>query len=150
MFPDALTHYTAVRVQAQQHPPDIASFIQAKTEFFRGIWVDSDALDYQFCLTLLAPSYTQTPQVIQNILQRQQDPAKMLEDFRRGKPVLMLYGDGDKLLNCDYTRKLMDPHCTALDVYVVKGGGHAPFYEHKEVFISELLRFVRLTVKKSR
>ncbi|KAI0725304.1 Alpha/Beta hydrolase protein [Fomitopsis betulina] len=150
MFPDSATRYTTVSIQAQQDPLDVASFIQAKTNFFRGIWVDSDALDDRFCSSLLAPSYTQTPQVIKNILRRLQDPTPLLEACREGKRVLMLYGDGDKLLNCDYTRKLMVPHCAALDVYVVKGGGHAPFYEHREEFVREVLRFVKLTMKISR
>ena len=150
VFPDILTQYTAVSIQAQKDPLDVPSFIQAKVNFFAGIWVDSDALDYRTRLALLAPSLTQTPQVIRNILKRPQDPTKLLEALRSGTPLLMLYGDEDKLLDCEHTKRLMQPHCTALDVYVVKGGGHAPFYEHREVFVGEVLRFARRVCEESR
>lgn len=150
MFPDIATRYTSVSLQAQQHPPDVASFIRAKTDFFAGTWVDSDAIDYRFRLALLAPSFMQTPQVIRNILQRRQDPTELLEAFRRGTPLLMLYGDGDKLLDCACTKELMAPHCTVLDVYVVKGGGHAPFHEHREEFVGQVLQFTRRVSTRNR
>ena len=87
VFPDAVTDYAAVRIQAQEDPTDVASFIRAKTEFFEGIWVDSAALDYRF------RSLMQTPQVVRNVLQRQQDTTSILNAFRAGKPVLVVYGD---------------------------------------------------------
>ena len=37
----------------------------------------------------------------------------------------------------------MDEHCTDMEDYVVKGGEHAPFYEHQEEFVREVLRFTR-------
>ena len=80
-------YVAAVRIQAQEDPTDVASFIRAKTEFFEGIWVDSAALDYRF------RSLMQTPQVVRNVLQRQQDPTRILNAFRAGKPVLVVYGD---------------------------------------------------------
>ena len=143
VFPDAVTDYTAMRVLAQQDPADVACFIRGKTEFFDGIWADAAALDFQFRSALLAPSLTQTPQVVRNVLQRHQDPARLLEAFRGGKPVLALHGDNDRLLDCEYAERLMDEHCTNLERYVVQGGDHAPFYRHQEEFVREVLRFVR-------
>ena len=46
-------------------------------------------------------------------------------------------------MNCEYARQLMDEHCTDMEDYVVKGGEHAPFYEHQEEFVREVLRFTR-------
>ena len=150
VFPDITTRYTAASIRTQRHPPDVASFIRAKTDFFAGIWVDSDALDYRFRLELLAPSLTQTPRVIRNIMGRPQDPAKLLEALRTGTPLLMLYGDEDQLLDCERTKQLMEPHCAAMTVHIVRGAGHAPFYEHRGEFVAEVLRFVRRAVKTSR
>ncbi|KAH9929351.1 Alpha/Beta hydrolase protein [Fomitopsis serialis] len=142
MFPDSITPPTIALIQSQMVGTDITSYFRDKAAFVDAIWKDIDRVDYRLRLTWLGPAYVQTPQVMRNIVTRPQDPAKLLEVVRSGIPVLMLYGDADKMVLGEYVAEKMKPHCTNAEVYVVKGGGHAPFFEDQEEVVRELLRFV--------
>ncbi|KZT69395.1 alpha/beta-hydrolase [Daedalea quercina L-15889] len=148
MFPGGVTQLTAALLETQMHPADVAAYFMAKTAFVDAIWQDIRKVDYRRRLTWLAPGYAQSPQVMRNLLTRQQDPTRLLEAVSRGTPILVLYGDLDKMVHGEHIAKEMEPHCTDMEVYVVRGGGHAPFYEHREEFVRELLQFVgRITTK---
>jgi len=148
MYPDSGTPLTIALIQSQMAGTDVTSYFRDKTAFVDAIWQDIDSVDYRLRLTWLAPAYGQSPQVIRNVITRPQDPTKLLEAVHSGVPVLMLYGDADKILLGEYIAEKMKPHCTNAEVYVVKGGGHAPFFEDREEVVRELLRFVgRIAVR---
>ncbi|KAH9834563.1 alpha/beta-hydrolase [Rhodofomes roseus] len=142
MFPDSITPPTVALIQSQMAGTDVASYLRDKTAFIDAIWQDIDNVDYRLRLTWLAPGFVQTPQVMRNVVTRPQDPTKLLEAVGNGVPVLMLYGDADKMVSGAFVAEKMQPCCTNAEVHVVKGGGHAPFFEHQEEVVRELLKFV--------
>ncbi|KZT68581.1 alpha/beta-hydrolase [Daedalea quercina L-15889] len=144
IFPDGVTQLTVTCLQCQMYPPDVAAYLRAKTTFVDAIcqWQDVESVEHRRRLTWLAPAFFQSPQVVRNLLTRQQDPEKLLEALRCGTPVLMLYGDADKLMNGEHIVREMQQHCADMEVHIMRGAGHAPFFERREEFVSGILRFV--------
>ncbi|KAF6759656.1 Alpha/Beta hydrolase protein [Ephemerocybe angulata] len=64
-----------------------------------------------------------------------------------GLPLLFINGEKDKFVIGDEAVKLVDGKFKKLEVYTVKNGGHAMFYEDQDIFVGEVARFSRRVFK---
>jgi pimeloyl-ACP methyl ester carboxylesterase len=59
-----------------------------------------------------------------------------------GRPLAILHGDGEQLINLDYLRTLSIPTLWRGEIQLIPGAGHAPHLETPDQFISLLDQFL--------
>ncbi|KAF5338156.1 hypothetical protein D9611_014563 [Ephemerocybe angulata] len=72
-----------------------------------------------------------------------QDPTNLFEAGKKGIPLLIINGDADRFVIGDETVKAVKGKWKDLTVYTAKNGSHVFFYEEKEEYVCQVLRFAR-------
>ncbi|KAF6759659.1 Alpha/Beta hydrolase protein [Ephemerocybe angulata] len=76
-----------------------------------------------------------------------QDPTNLFEAGKKGVPLLIINGDADRFVIGEETVKAVKGKWKDLTVYTAKNGSHVFFYEEKEEYVAQVLRFARRVFK---
>ncbi|KAJ7264247.1 alpha/beta-hydrolase [Mycena rebaudengoi] len=83
-----------------------------------------------FCANFVAPG-------------REQDKAPLKKSATAGLPLFFIYGTQDLLVPCDTVAEKMQPVFTDLEIAVIEGIGHIPFWEDPKLCAELIMRFVK-------
>lgn len=79
---------------------------------------------------------------VENALTREQDPEPLFAAGREGLKLLHIYGDADQQLDNVVAETQVTQRFVNKKVVVIKGGGHAVFYEFQDQVVEEIVAFV--------
>ncbi|KAJ7264233.1 alpha/beta-hydrolase [Mycena rebaudengoi] len=77
------------------------------------------------------------------VLSKRQDFASLKKYAARGLPLFFIYGAEDVLAECVNILDNTKPLFSDIEVAVMEGTGHIPFWEEPKVFAEHILRFVK-------
>lgn len=120
---------------------DVMLSINTRIAFIDSIFKEPDTVPVNLKWTWLGTTVLQSPVVAKALLSRVQDPEKLFEAGQKGLPLLLLYGTHDTHLKGEVVVECMKEHFKKMEVLMIQGGSHAPFYDDKAEFIEALISF---------
>ncbi|KAG2352643.1 Alpha/Beta hydrolase protein [Suillus spraguei] len=121
---------------------DVAGALKARIDFVDSTINDCNASNWDDRLLWVGAFSHLNANDVLNAMSRQQDPEPLLAAGRGGLKLLHLYGDADKQLDNTVVEAQISQHFINKKVVVIKGGGHALFYEFQGQVVEEVLAFV--------
>lgn len=121
---------------------DVADALKARIDFVDSTINDCNASNWDDRLLWVGAFSHLNANDVVNAMSRQQDPEPLLAAGREGLKLLHLYGDADKQLDNAVVEAQISQHFIKKNVVVIKGGGHALFYEFQGQVVEEVLAFV--------
>ncbi|KAG1809635.1 Alpha/Beta hydrolase protein [Suillus subaureus] len=121
---------------------DAADALKARIDFVDSTINDRNASNWDDRLLWVGAFSHLNANDVLNAMSRQQDPEPLLAAGRGGLRLLHLYGDADQQLDNAVAEAQVSQHFIDKKVVVIKGGGHALFYEFQGQVVEEVLAFV--------
>ncbi|KAG1764521.1 Alpha/Beta hydrolase protein [Suillus occidentalis] len=121
---------------------DVADALKARIDFVDSTINDCNASNWDDRLLWVGAFSHLNANDVLNAMSRQQDPEPLFAAGRQGLRLLHVYGDADQQLDNVVAEAQVSQHFINKRVVVIKGGGHALFYEFQGQVVEEVLAFV--------
>lgn len=122
---------------------DVGRFVETKMPFIASCFARPDQVPYELRCLWAGATLASTPVDLELAFNRSQDPAGLLKVARDGTlPLLVLHGDLDVIVDCkSLVRQVKAIPWRDVEVVILEGVGHAPFYESTESVMKHIGRF---------
>ncbi|KAJ7264255.1 alpha/beta-hydrolase [Mycena rebaudengoi] len=132
---------------AGKHPgllsSDVSTALQARIDFCANFVAPGCEVPFADMLSWVGAAAYFPPSCMALVIFRQQDTASLKKSATVGLPLFFIYGTQDLLVPCDKVAEKMKPVFTDMEIAVMEGIGHIPFWEDPKLFAEHIMRFVK-------
>ncbi|KAG2125788.1 Alpha/Beta hydrolase protein [Suillus clintonianus] len=139
---EVLTKESLINLRPRLVSPDAADAEKARVEFVDSTFNELNTLNWDDRQAWVEAFRNVNAEDVKTTLTREQDPRALFAAGREGLRLLHLYGDADKQIDNAVAEEEVSQQFINKNVVVIKGGGHALFYEFQDQVVQEILAFV--------
>ncbi|KAF5331354.1 hypothetical protein D9611_011878 [Ephemerocybe angulata] len=126
---------------------DAVLALQTRHKFIDTLFNDPPSVPVDIKWSWAGSSSLIPPGLVPVVTSRPQDPTALFKAGADGLPLLIISGGNDKQLRGEPVWEIARKHFEDLTIHTIPDGSHASFYDNKDEYVREVLKFAKRVFK---